>query len=114
MAKKIVERAQDYGIPKSDVLIDPLVMPVGALSGAGRAVFHLLRRLRDELGVNTVCGASNVSFGLPNRPPLNAAFLTMAIASGLTAAITNPIEPEIRQAILAADVMMGNDENCRT
>ncbi|NLF63110.1 MAG: dihydropteroate synthase, partial [Chloroflexi bacterium] len=114
VAKKIVERAQDYGIPKSDVLIDPLVMPVGALSGAGRAVFHLLRRLRDELGVNTVCGASNVSFGLPNRPPLNAAFLTMAIASGLTAAITNPIEPEIRQAILAADVMMGNDENCRT
>lgn len=114
VAKKIVERAQDFGIPKSDVLIDPLVMPVGALSQAGRAVFHLLRRLRDELGVNTVCGASNVSFGLPNRAPLNAAFLTMAIASGLTAAITNPLEPEIRRAILAADVMMGNDENCRT
>ncbi len=114
VAKRIVERAQDYGIPRSDVLIDPLVMPVGALAGAGRAVFHLLRRLRDELGVNTVCGASNVSFGLPNRGPLNAAFLTMAIASGLTAAITNPLEPEIRRAILAADVMMGNDENCRT
>lgn len=114
VAKRIVERAQDYGIPKSDVLIDPLVMPVGALGTAGRQVFAILRRLRDELGVNTVCGASNVSFGLPNRGPLNAAFLTMAIASGLTAAITNPIEPEIRQAILAADVMMGNDENCRT
>jgi 5-methyltetrahydrofolate--homocysteine methyltransferase len=114
VARKIVERAQDYGIPKSDVLIDPLVMPVGALGTAGRQVFAILRRIREELGVNTVCGASNVSFGLPNRAPLNAAFLTMAIASGLTAAITNPLETEIRQAILAADVMMGNDENCRT
>jgi 5-methyltetrahydrofolate--homocysteine methyltransferase len=114
VAKKIVERAQDYGIPRSDVLIDPLVMPVGALSSAGRQVFAILRRVREELGVNTVCGASNVSFGLPNRAPLNAAFLTMAIANGLTAAITNPLEAEIKQAILAADVMMGHDENCLT
>ncbi|MDT8307254.1 MAG: dihydropteroate synthase [Anaerolineae bacterium] len=114
VAKKIVERAMDYGIPKRDVLIDPLVMPVGALSTAGRQVFAILRRVREELGVNTVCGASNVSFGLPNRAPLNAAFLTMAIANGLTAAITNPLEGEIKQAILAADVMMGRDENCLT
>jgi 5-methyltetrahydrofolate--homocysteine methyltransferase len=112
VAKKIVERALDYGIPREDVLIDPLVMPVGALGTAGRQVFAILRRVREELGVNTVCGASNVSFGLPNRGPLNAAFLTMAIANGLTAAITNPLEGEIRQAILAADVMMGHDENC--
>jgi 5-methyltetrahydrofolate--homocysteine methyltransferase len=112
VAKKIVERALDYGIPREDVLIDPLVMPVGALGTAGRQVFAILRRVREELGVNTVCGASNVSFGLPNRGPLNAAFLTMAIANGLTAAITNPLEGEIRQAILAADVMMGNDANC--
>lgn len=112
VARKIVERAQDHGIPKEDVLIDPLVMPVGAMRYAGRQVFHILRRCRDELGVNTCCGASNVSFGLPNRAPLNATFLAMAIAAGLTSAITNPIDQEIRQTIVAADVMMGNDENC--
>jgi 5-methyltetrahydrofolate--homocysteine methyltransferase len=112
VAKKIVERAQDHGIPKEDVLIDPLVMPIGALRFAGRQVFRIVGRCRDELGVNTCCGASNISFGLPNRGPLNATFLAMAIGAGLTSAITNPIEPEIKQAILAADVMMGNDENC--
>ncbi len=114
VAKKILERALDYGIPKEDVIIDPLVMPIGAMRYAGRQVFHILRRVHEELGVNTCCGASNVSFGLPNRGPLNAAFLTMAIANGLTSAITNPIEQEIKQAIMAADVMMGNDENCTT
>lgn len=112
VAKKIVERAQDHGIPKEDVLIDPLVMPIGAMRYAGRQVFSIVGRCRDELGVNTCCGASNISFGLPNRGPLNATFLAMAIGAGLTSAITNPIEPEIKQAILAADVMMGNDENC--
>jgi 5-methyltetrahydrofolate--homocysteine methyltransferase len=81
---------------------------------AGRQVFHILRRCREELGVNTCCGASNISFGLPNRAPLNATFLSMAVAAGLTSAITNPIEEEIRRAILAADVMMGNDPNCMT
>ena len=114
VAKKIVERAMDHGIPREDVIIDPLVMPIGALSQAGRQVFSILRRVREELGCNTVCGASNVSFGLPNRATLNATFLPMAIASGLTSAITNPLEKEIMQAILAADVMMGNDENCAT
>jgi 5-methyltetrahydrofolate--homocysteine methyltransferase len=114
VAKKIVERAQDYGIPKADILIDPLVMPVGAMPSAGRSVFRLLNRCRDELGVNTTCGASNVSFGLPNRPTLNGTFLAMAIANGLTSAITNPIESEIKQSILAADVFMGHDENCLT
>jgi 5-methyltetrahydrofolate--homocysteine methyltransferase len=112
VAKKIVERAMDYGIPKEDVLIDPLVMPIGAMRYAGQQVFRILNRCRDELGVNTCCGASNVSFGLPQRPPLNGAFLTMAISNGLTSAITNPIEHEIKQAIMAADVMMGHDENC--
>lgn len=112
VAKKIVERAQDHGIPREDVLIDPLVMPVGAMRYAGVQVFEIVSRCRDELGVNTCCGASNVSFGLPNRSPLNAAFLSMAIVSGLTSAITNPLESEIYQAILAADVMMGRDENC--
>jgi 5-methyltetrahydrofolate--homocysteine methyltransferase len=112
IAKKIVERAMDHGIPKEDVLIDPLVMPIGALRYAGRQVFAILRRLRAELGVNACCGASNVSFGLPHRGPLNGTFLAMMIANGLTSAITNPIEPEIKHAIMAADVMTGNDENC--
>jgi len=112
VAKKIVERAERIGIPRQDVLIDPLVLPVGAVGNAGPAVFRLLRRVRDELGVNTVCGASNVSFGLPNRVTLNGAFLTMAIANGLTSAITNPLEESIRKLILAANVMMGHDENC--
>ncbi|GAB4426959.1 MAG: methyltetrahydrofolate cobalamin methyltransferase [Anaerolineae bacterium] len=112
VAKKIVERAMDYGIPKEDVIIDPLVMPIGAVRYAGRQVFGILRRVREELGVNTTCGASNVSFGLPNRGPLNAAFLSMAMAHGLTSAITNPLEAHIKEAILAADVMTGNDENC--
>lgn len=112
VAKKIVERAMDHGIPKEDVLIDPLVMPIGAMRTAGRQVFAILRQIREELGVNTCCGASNVSFGLPNRGPLNGTFLAMTIANGLTSAITNPIEPEIKHAIMAADVMTGNDENC--
>ena len=113
VAKKIVERAQDYGIPKEDVLIDPLVLPISAMGRAGRTAFKILRRCQEELGVNTCCGASNVSFGLPNRPALNGAFLAMAMANGLTSAITNPIEPEIKRSIMAADVMMGSDGNCQ-
>lgn len=112
VAKKIVERAMDYGIPKEDVIIDPLVMPIGAMRYAGQQVFAILRRLREELDVNSCCGASNVSFGLPNRGPLNGNFLAMMIANGLTSAITNPIEHEIKQSIMVADVMMGHDENC--
>lgn len=112
VAKKIVERALDHGIPKENVIIDPLVMPVGAIRYAGQQVFQIIHRVREELGVNTCCGASNVSFGLPNRKPLNATFLAMAIGAGLTSAITNPLEAEIKQTILAADVMMGHDENC--
>jgi 5-methyltetrahydrofolate--homocysteine methyltransferase len=112
VAKKIVERALDHGIPREDVLIDPLVMPVGAIRYAGRQVFRIVQRCREELGVNTCCGASNVSFGLPNRAPLNATFLAMAIGAGLTSAITNPLENDIRLALMAADVMMGHDENC--
>jgi len=112
VAKKIVERAMDHGIPKEDVIIDPLVMPVGAKQYAGRQVFKIVRRVREELGCNTVCGASNVSFGLPNRDALNAAFLPMLIAAGMTTAITNPLEEEIKVAIMAADTLMGNDDNC--
>ena len=112
VAKKIVERAMDHGIPASDVVVDPLVMPIGAINQAGAQVMYLCRRLREELKVNTTCGASNVSFGLPNRKGINEAFLTMAIASGLTSAITNPCHDEVMEAVLGADVMMGHDLDC--
>ena len=112
VAKKIVERAADYGIPYSDIVVDPLVMPIGAVNSAGKQVMSLVRRLQEELKVNTTCGASNVSFGLPNRNGVNAAFLTMAIASGLTSAITNPLHNPVIQAVMGADIMMGNDPNC--
>lgn len=112
VAKKIVERAQDYGIPVSDIIVDPLVMPIGAINTAGRQVMELVKRLREELKVNTTCGASNLSFGLPNRNGLNAAFISMAIASGMTSAITNPLHTELMQAVRGANVVMGNDPEC--
>ena len=112
VAKKIVERAADYGIPHSDVVVDPLVMPIGAINTAGVQVMALVRRLRDELKVNTTCGASNVSFGLPNRNGINSAFLTMAMGAGMTSAITSPLHPEVMQAVRGGDVMMGHDPDC--
>jgi 5-methyltetrahydrofolate--homocysteine methyltransferase len=112
VAKKIVHRAADFGIPASDIVVDPLVMPVGALNEAGRSVFRLIRRLREELKVNTTCGASNIAFGLPNRHGLNAAFLSMAIGAGMTSAITNPLHAEEMTAVLGADVLMGHDPAC--
>jgi 5-methyltetrahydrofolate--homocysteine methyltransferase len=114
VARRIVSRAADHGIPREDVVVDPLAMPIGAVGSAGRQVFRIVRRLREELGVNTTCGASNISFGLPNRNGLNAAFLPMAIAAGMTSAITSPLHEEVRQAVAAADVLMGNDAHCAT
>jgi 5-methyltetrahydrofolate--homocysteine methyltransferase len=112
IAKKIVEHAADYGIKPVDVVVDPLVMPIGAISQAGNQVFDLVRRLRAELKVNTTCGASNVSFGLPQRSGINNAFLPMLIAAGMTSAIVNPLHPELVQAIRAADVLTGVDVGC--
>ena len=112
VAKKIVERASDHGIPKEDVVIDPLVMPIGAINQAGKQVMALVRRLREELQVNTTCGASNLSFGLPNRHGLNATFLPMAISSGMPCAITNPMDKEIMQAVRGANVIIGQDPEC--
>jgi len=109
VAKRIVERAADHGIPREDIVVDPLLMPIGAMRTAGRQVFRILGRLRDELHVNSTCGASNVSFGLPNREGINGAYLAMAMASGLTSAITNPIAEGVRHAVMAADVLLGND-----
>ena len=111
VARKIVERAADHGVPASDIVVDPLVMPVGAMATAGRQVFSLVRKLREELGVNTTCGASNISFGLPNRHGINAAFLPMAIGSGMTSAIMNPVRPVEMEAIRAANMLMNHDPN---
>ena len=110
VAKKIVKRAESYGIKPEDVLVDPLAMPVGAVRTAGRDLFNIVRMVREELGCNTICGASNISFGMPNRHLLNSTFVAMAIAAGMTSAITNPLERDIRNSIYAADVLMGTDE----
>ncbi len=112
VAKRIVNRAADHGIPKDDVVVDPLVMPIGAMGTAGRQVFQLVHRLRTELGVNTTCGASNVSFGLPHRHAVTGGFLAMAISHGMTSAIMNPMHAEVKTAVMAADVLNNQDANC--
>ena len=110
VARKIAGRAADYGIPPADLLMDPLVMTVGVDSVAAKVTLETMGLLRRELGVNLVAGASNVSFGLPDRPALNATFLSMAMAMGLGAAIANPLEPSVRIAVLAGDLLLGHDE----
>ena len=110
VAKKIINRAADYGIPKSDIVVDPLVMPIGAMATAGLQVFDLVKKLR-EIGVNSTCGASNISFGLPNRHGINASYLSMAICSGLTSAIMNPTNENEINAIRSADFLMNHDPN---
>lgn len=112
VARKIVQRAADYGIPAHDIVVDPLVMPIGAMGTAGLQVFRLVRRLREELGVNTTCGLSNISFGLPHRHGINAAFIPMVIASGMTSAIMNPCRPQEMEMVHAANVLNGTDPNC--
>lgn len=113
VAKKIVHRASDHGILASDIVVDPLVMPVGAMASAGPSVLALVSRLVRDLGVNTTCGASNFSFGLPNRHALNGSFLTMAVGAGMTSAIMNPLHTEEMTAIAGADVVNGADKDCR-
>ena len=112
VAKKIVQHAADYGIKPHDIVVDPLVMPIGAMGSAGQQVFALVRRLRNELGVNTTCGLSNISFGLPHRHGINAAFIPMVIASGMTSAIMNPCRPQEMEAVRAANVLASTDQNC--
>lgn len=113
VAKKIVNRAADYGIPASDVVVDPLVMPVGAINTSGRQVMELVHRLRTELKVNTTCGASNFSFGLPNRNGVNCTFIACAIGAGMTSAIVNPLHEEVMLGIRGGDLMMGHDPECK-
>ena len=110
LARRIVERAVDHGIPREDVIIDPIAMTVAADPTCGVITLETMRLIRDQLGNNMTCGASNVSFGLPDRPAVNAAFLPLAMHAGLTCAITNPLEPQVRRAILAGDLLLGHDE----
>ena len=110
LARRIIERAADYGIPQEDVIIDPIAMTVAADPTCGVITLETMRLIRDRLGNNMLCGASNVSFGLPDRATVNAAFLPLAMHAGLTCAITNPLVPEVRRAVLAGDLLLGHDE----
>src|SRR6476646_5620204 len=110
IAKKIVSVAEDHGIPPEDVIIDPLAMPVGAEPRAVTLFVETLHLLRDELGVNTTCGAGNTSFGLPGRHTLGAAFLAVAQSHGLTSAIMDSRRPEMVEAVRATDFLLGRDE----
>jgi 5-methyltetrahydrofolate--homocysteine methyltransferase len=109
IARKIVSAAGDHGIPPEDVIIDPLAMTVGAATDAVMITLQTISLIRDELGVNMCLGASNVSFGLPRRHALNAAFLPMAMAAGLTSAIMSCAD-EVVSAVRAADLLLGHDE----
>jgi 5-methyltetrahydrofolate--homocysteine methyltransferase len=110
MAKKIVSVAGDYGIAPEDVVIDPLAMPVGAEPRAVTSFVETVRLIREELGVNTTCGASNTSFGLPGRHTLGAAFLAIAQSHGLTSAIMDARAPQCVEAVRAGDFLLGRDE----
>jgi 5-methyltetrahydrofolate--homocysteine methyltransferase len=110
VARKLIARAAEYGIPREDVVIDALALTVGADHSAGRVTLDTLQLVRKELGVNLNLGASNVSFGLPDRKIINVAYLALAVARGLTTAITDPTVPEIQTTLLACDLLMGHDE----
>jgi 5-methyltetrahydrofolate--homocysteine methyltransferase len=109
VARKIVSAAGDHGIPPEDVIIDALAMPVGAEPRAVTLFVQTVRLMREELGVNTTCGASNTSFGLPGRHTLGAAFLAIAQSHGLTSAIMDARRPEIVEAVRATDFLLGRD-----
>jgi len=108
-ARKIVEAAERAGIAREDVIVDPLCMPVGAEPRAATAMVETIVAIRDELGVNVSCGASNISFGLPDRDRIDATFLALMIGAGMNAAITNPLHESIATAVRAADVLLTRD-----
>jgi 5-methyltetrahydrofolate--homocysteine methyltransferase len=110
VARKIIERAESWGIPRSDVIIDPLVLTVGADVQAAGVTLKACQLIVTEFGVNITMGASNVSHGLPDRATINATFMAMAIVAGLTCPITNPLSVPVREAVLAANLLMGHDE----
>jgi len=111
IARKIVERAEAAGIPREDVVIDCLAVAVGADTSAGPAVIEAIKRIKAELGVNLTMGASNVSFGLPDRDLLNNAFVVMAVAAGVTCLIVDTAK--VRPAVLAADLVLAKDKRAR-
>ena len=110
VARKIIERAARLDIPAEDIVIDPLAMTMGADHKAGLVALETVKQVVGEFGVNITMGASNVSFGLPDRKYVNAAFIAMAIQAGLTCPITNPLVTEVSTAVLAADLTLGKDE----
>ncbi|HEV7875057.1 MAG TPA: dihydropteroate synthase, partial [Nocardioides sp.] len=111
LTRKIIEVAtKEYGIAAADIVIDPLAMPIGADQEVVNTTLETMRRIRDEFGVNMTCGASNVSFGMPARHAIGAAFLPMAMTAGLTSAIMDTRTPQIVEAVKAADLLLGHDE----
>ncbi len=110
VAARIIERATKIGIALEDVVIDPLAMAMSADSKAGRVTLDTIEMVVREFGVNISMGASNISFGMPDRKFINATYIAMAIRAGLTCPITNPLQTEVHTAILAADLSMGRDE----
>jgi 5-methyltetrahydrofolate--homocysteine methyltransferase len=110
VARKILARARDHGIPPEDLILDPICLALAAEPQSALVTFETLRLIREDLGVNTCCGAGNVSYGLPERATLTAAFLPIAISCGLTSAITDAANPLIREALLATDLLFGRDE----
>lgn len=109
VAQKIVARARDYNVPSENIIIDPLCLTVSADTEAAKNTLRAMQLIQRELGVNMSLGASNISFGIPDRSPVNAAFLALGMWCGLTCSITDPTNPVIRQAVLAGDLLMGND-----
>lgn len=110
VAGKIIDRALQIGIPLEDIVIDPLAMTMGADAQAGRITLETIALVVTTFGVNITMGASNVSFGLPDRKYVNAAYIAMAIYAGLTCPITNPLVTEVSTAVLAADLALGRDD----
>jgi len=109
ITRKIVSVAEDFGIKREDLVIDPLAMTVGAATDAVDVTLRTIRLIKEELDLNMSLGASNVSFGLPERHALNAAFLAMASAAGLTSAIMNALAPECVTSVRASDLLLGKD-----
>ncbi|QKE84004.1 dihydropteroate synthase [Arthrobacter sp. NEB 688] len=111
LTEKIVRVAtQEYGIAIEDIVIDPLAMPIGADSTVGRTTLEVIRGIRERWGLNTTCGASNVSFGMPGRHAINAAWLPLAMSAGMTSAIMDARTPQVVDAVRASDLLLGNDE----
>jgi len=111
IAHKIVESAEKAGVPREDVVIDVLTFAIGAEANSGKDVLEAIRRIREELGVNMTMGASNISFGMPDRPVINNAWVSMVIAAGATALIVDAAK--VKATVLATDLVLGRDRFAR-